>query len=154
MCRRRSRGCRRSGTITGEQVDVQDLQTGLNTTDRTIARLQRQLKSLRAQPASAANDARIAALVTRIQKLQRAEAATIRAARYATVHLQMTTPAVTHAAPSHSRLHGIVVALTWLGIGLAYALAIGVPLLVLCGLAWLALRTLRRRREDELLSRS
>jgi acetolactate synthase regulatory subunit len=142
------------GTITGEQVDVQDLQTGLNTTGRTIARLQRQLKSLRAQPASAANAARIAALVARVQKLQRAEAATIRDARYATVHLRMTTPAVEHASQSHGRLHGIVVALTWLGVGLAYALAIGVPLLVLGGLAWLALRILRRRREDELLSRS
>jgi acetolactate synthase regulatory subunit len=142
------------GTITGEQVDVQDLQTGLNTTGRTIARLQRQLKSLRAEPTSAANAARIAALVARVQKLQRAEAATIRDARFATVHLRMTTPAVRHASQSHGRLHGIVVALTWLGVGLAYALAIGVPLLVLGGLAWLGLRILTRRREDELLSRS
>jgi type VI protein secretion system component VasF len=142
------------GTITGEQVDVQDLQTGLNATDRTIAQLQRQLKSLRARPASAANDAKIAALVARVQKLQRAEATTIRAARYATVHLRMTTPAVAHASPGHGRLHGIVVALTWLGIGLAYALAVGVPLLVLVAFAWLALRTIRRRREDALLSRS
>jgi acetolactate synthase regulatory subunit len=142
------------GTITGEQVDVQDLQTGLNSTDRTIARLQQQLKTLRSRPASAANDATIAALVARVQKLQRAEASTIRAARYATVQLRLTTPVAKQATAGHGRLHGIVVALTWLGVGLAYALAIGAPLLVLCGLVWLALRTIRRRREDELLSRS
>ena len=81
------------GTITAEQVDVQDLQTGLNTTDRTIARLQRQLAALRSQPPSAVNTIRIAALVRQIQGLQRAEAATIRTARYATIRLHLGTAA-------------------------------------------------------------
>src|SRR4029077_2725414 len=68
------------GTITAEQVDVQDLQTGLNTTDQTTARLQRQLVALRSQPPSDANTIRIAALVRQIQRLQRAAAAPIRPA--------------------------------------------------------------------------
>jgi acetolactate synthase regulatory subunit len=142
------------GTITGEQVDVQDLQAGLNATDRRIALLQRQLKDLRAQPSSAANEKRIAALVARVQRLQRAEATTIRTARYATVSLRLATPAATHASSSNGRLHGVVVALTWLGIALVYALALGVPVLVLASLGWLLLGTIRRRREDALLSRS
>lgn len=141
------------GTITGEQVDLQDLQAGLNATDRRIALLQRQLKNLRAQPSSAANDRRIAALVARIQKLQRSEAATVRDARYATIGLRLATPVAAHAAPGHGRLHGVVVALTWLGIVLVYALALGVPVLLLAGLCWLLVRTFRRRREDALLSR-
>jgi hypothetical protein len=44
--------------------------------------------------------------------------------------------------------------LTWLGIGAVYALAIGTPLVVLALLVWLAVRVIRRRREDALLSRS
>ena len=35
------------GMITGEQVDIQDVQAGLNATDRLITRLQRQLSDLR-----------------------------------------------------------------------------------------------------------
>ena len=41
------------GTITSESVDIQDLQAGLNATDRTIARLQKQLADLRAQTPTA-----------------------------------------------------------------------------------------------------
>lgn len=143
------------GTITAEQVDLQDLQTGLNATDRTIARLQRQLMKLRAEPSSPTNDTRITALVARIQRLQRAEATTIRSARYATIGLRLATPAAAQASPSsHGRLHGVVVALGWLGVALVYVLALGVPVLLLAGLCLLLVRTFRRRREDALLSRS
>ncbi len=142
------------GTITAEQVDVQDLQTGLDATDRTIARLQRQLAALRAQPPSAGNDARSAALVRRIQSLQRAEAATVRTARYATVRLHLGTAAPKPAPSHHGPLHGLRVVFRWLGIGAVYALALGVPLLLVAWLVWLAARAIRRRREDALLSRS
>jgi len=54
----------------------------------------------------------------------------------------------------HGPLHGVVVALTWLGIGAVYALAIGTPIAVLALLVWFAARIIRRRREDALLSRS
>ncbi len=143
------------GTITAEQVDVQDLQAGLNATDRTIARLQRQLALLRAEPQSEPNDRRIAALVLQIQGLQRAEAASIRAARYATVRLHLATAAAKPGpAAHHGPLHGLGVAFRWIGIGAVYVLALGAPLLLVVWLAWIAARTIRRRREDALLSRS
>lgn len=143
------------GTITSEQVDIQDRQAGLNATDRAIARLQKQLADLRAQTPSATTPARIAALEAQIARLQRAEAATRRTAHYATVQLHLTSAkAVVPPKHGHGPLHGVVVALTWLGIGAVYALAIGTPVAVLALLVWLAARFVRRRREDALLSRS
>jgi hypothetical protein len=143
------------GTITNEQVDIQDQEAALNATDRRIVRLQKQLKELRAQTPSTKTAARIAALESQIARLQREEAATRRTAHYATVQLHLTSAkAVVPPKHGHGPLHGIVVALTWLGIGAVYALAIGTPLVVLALLAWLAVRVIRRRREDALLSRS
>jgi hypothetical protein len=142
------------GTITAEQVDIQDLQAGIATTDRTMQRLQRQLAALRAQTSTPVIVRQITALTTRIARLQRAEAATLRAARYATVSLHLATPAP--AVPEHhghGPLHGLGVAFRWIGIGAVYGLALGVPALVLLGLGWLAVRTIRRRRENALLSR-
>jgi hypothetical protein len=143
------------GTITSEQVDIQDKQAGLNATDRKIARLQKQLAELRAQEPSASSATRIAALESQIARLQRAAAATRRAAHYATIQFHLTNAKA--AAPDkqgHGPLHGVVIALTWLGIGAVYALAIGTPVVVLMLLLWLAARLVRRRREDALLSRS
>jgi hypothetical protein len=143
------------GTITSEQVDIQDKTAGLNATDRTIARLQQQLVELRKLPPSATTTARIAAVESQIARLQRAAAATKRTAHYATVHLHLTSAkAIVPHKQGHGPLHGVVVALTWLGIGAVYALAIGTPLVVLALLVWLAVRVFRRRREDALLSRS
>jgi len=140
------------GTIVSEHVDVQDVQGGLNATDRAIARLQRQLQALRSQqPAPAA---KIVQLEQRIAALQRGEAATRLRAHYATVSLSLATPPVpAPARKSHGPLHGVVVALRWLGIGAVYAVAVGGPIVVLLVLAWLALRLARRRREEDLLSR-
>lgn len=143
------------GTITSEQVDIQDKTAGLNATDRRIARLQTQLAELRKQPASATTLARIAALESQIAGLQRAAAATRRGAHYSTVQLHLTSAkAVVPHKQGHGPLHGVVVALTWLGIGAVYGLAIGTPLALVALLVWLAARLVRRRREDALLSRS
>jgi hypothetical protein len=143
------------GTITSENVDIQDKEAALNATDRQIGRLQQQLKALRAQPPSATTAKRIAALESQIARLQRSEATTRRVAHYATVQLHLTSAkAVVPPKQGHGPLHGVVVALTWLGIGAVYALAIGAPVAVLALLVWLAARVLRRRREDALLSRS
>ena len=145
------------GTITAEQVDVLDKQASLNATDRQIARLQKQLGALRAeQPQTDATKTRIAQLTAQIARLQRGEASTRRTAHYATIHLSLTT-ALAYVPPKqhhHGPLHGVVVALTWLGIGAVYALAVGLPVLIVLLLVWLAVRTARRRREDALLSRS
>lgn len=143
------------GTITGEHVDVQDLQAGLDATDRTIARLQRQLAQLRTQPQTDAVKRQVAALTARVVALQRARATTVRSAHFATVRLSLSTPAPKHARTHrHGPLHGLGVAFRWIGIGLVYALALGVPALIVVVLVWLALRALRRRREDALLARS
>jgi hypothetical protein len=140
------------GTILSESVSTQDLQAGYNANTRTIARLQAQLASLRAQPQTKRTLIQVEQLTAHIQRLQRQNAATVRASRYATVNLQLTTkaPVVKHHKPGP--LHGLGTAFRWIGIGLVYALALGTPL-ALIGLAgWLAVRTLRRRREDRLLS--
>jgi hypothetical protein len=139
------------GTITSEHVDVSDRTAQLNATDRLIARLQKQLTLLRAQNAPAAQ---IAALTQRIELLQRQEAATRRRAHYATLEVHLATTLVVHEQTHHGPLHGVGVALTWLGVGAVYALAIGGPVVVLLLLLWLAARFVRRRRVDALLSRS
>lgn len=142
------------GAITSEHVDVQDVQAGLNTTDRTIARLQRQLRKLRGEPQTDSTRHNIATLTARVQRLQRQNAASIRAARYATVNLRLATPAAAAPAPHRNGpLHGLGIAFHWIGIGAVYTFALGAPLAALIALAWLATRALRRRREDELLSR-
>ena len=145
------------GTITAEQVDVLDKEASLNATDRLIARLQKQLAALRAvDPQTDATKTQIAQLTSRIEGLQRGEAGTRRTAHYATIHLGLTTQ-LAYVPPKHhghGPLHGVVVALTWLGIGAVYALAVGLPVLIVLLLVWLAVRTVRRRRVDALLERS
>jgi hypothetical protein len=141
------------GTISGEHVNVQDLEAGLNATDREILRLQRELGDLRAQRQTAPVKRRAATITAHIQRLQRASAGTRRTAHYATVSLHLATPQPTARSRHHGPLHGLVVALRWLGIGAIYVLVLGVPALLVAWLGWIAVRTIRRRREDALLSR-
>lgn len=143
------------GTIVSENVDVQDLTAQVDSTDRLIARLQTRLAALRLQPQDPETQKRIAALTTQIERLQRGRAATIRSARYATVDLQLTTrPAPAPAHHGHGPLHGLGVAFRWIAIGAIYVLAIGGAFAAVAALVWLAVRGIRRRREDALLSRS
>src|SRR5512146_1054386 len=143
------------GTITGESVGIQDVQAGVNALDRTIARLQKQLRGLRAQPQTPAVQRKIAALTARVQQLQRSRANTVRNARLATISLQLTTrtPVVQPKPAQHGPLHGAVVALSWLGIGALYALVVGGPVALVLLAVWLAARALRRRSERRLLER-
>jgi hypothetical protein len=139
------------GTITGEQVDVQDAQAGLDATSRLISRLQRELVKLRAQTNVTQQ---IAVLTAQIARLQRAQASTIRTASFATVHLTLATPPL-KAAVHHTHrgpFHWLGRALVWLGIGAVYALVLGIPLAVLAVALALVVRTVRRRREEALLS--
>ena len=142
------------GTITGEQVDVQDLQAGLDTTARTIARLQKQLVDLRAQTQTPAIARRIAALTAQVVGLQRAQANTVRTAQFATVRLHIATPAVKAATHNTHRgpFHWLVWALVWLGIGTIYVLVLGFPVALVGLLVAVLVRTVRRRREEALLS--
>jgi hypothetical protein len=76
----------------------------------------------------------------------------MRNAHYATVSLHLETPPATvERQHTHGPLHGVGVALKWLGIGAVYALAIGAPVAVLLLLLWLGVRVVRRRRENALL---
>src|SRR5579862_888286 len=142
------------GTIIAEQVDIQDLQAGLNAADRTLARLQKQLAALRAQEQTDTVKRQIAALTSRIVALQRARANTVRTAHYATIDLSISTrTTVQPKHHGHGPLHGLGVAFRWIGIGLVYGLALGAPLVLVAALAWFVTRAMRRRREDALLSR-
>src|SRR5262245_20558137 len=141
------------GTITAEHLDVQDLTAGVNETDRTIGRLQRQLADLRAHEQTAQVRQRIARLTASVARLQRQRAATIRAAHYATVDLQLRTQQVlSQHKQGHGPLHRLGTMLMWLGIGAVYVLVLGTPIALVAVLVWLAVRTLRRRREEALLS--
>jgi hypothetical protein len=140
------------GTITDEDVSTVDQTALLNTTNREVARLQKELAKLRAEPQSNETDRTIAALVKRVEALQRGEATARRNAHYATVSLHLETPLVTLVQQHHhGPLHGVGVALKWLGVGAVYALAVGAPVAVLLTLIWLGARALRKRRENALL---
>lgn len=142
------------GTIVGEQVDVQDLQGGLDRTSRTIVRLEGRLSDLRTQTQTPDVVREIAALTAQIASLQRTEANAIRTASFATVRLTLATPAAKATVHHHHRspFHWLGRALLWLGIGAVYALVLGIPIVLLAVLIALAVRVLRRRREDALLS--
>jgi uncharacterized protein DUF4349 len=143
------------GRVVGEHVQIQDLQAGVDATDRLIAGLQQQLAGLRTQPQTALVQREIAALTTQIVHLQRGRSATVRTSRYATVEVSLSVPPVTPPKPHHpGPLHGLGTAFRWIGIGAVYGLAVGAPFLALSAAIWLAVRALRRRREDSLLSRS
>jgi hypothetical protein len=144
------------GTIVGENVAIKDITVQVDATARKIARLQARLAYWQAQPVSDEAAGHVAALTSQIAKLRRGRAATIHTAGYATVNLELTTrPAPAPAAQQGpGPLHGLGVAFHWIWIGAVYALALGGPLLLLFGLAWLAARGVRRHRENELLSGS
>jgi hypothetical protein len=123
------------GTVTHEHVDVQDLQAGLNDTDRTIARLQSELRKLRAQTQTPDVVQRIQNLTMQVQRLQRSEQTTVRTAHFARVSLSLATPP---PAPHHAQRR------PWF--------AAGAGALVLLLVAWIAWRLVQRRREAALLS--
>jgi multidrug efflux pump subunit AcrA (membrane-fusion protein) len=145
------------GTIVGENVSIQDLGAQVSAADRTLQRLRKQLATLQAEPQTTEVEQRIASLEAQIAKRQQAREATLRAASLATVTLQLASPAPKRAVVvhhGHGPLHGLGVAFRWLGIGAAYALALGLPFVLLGVAIWLVARAVRRRREDALLSRS
>jgi uncharacterized protein YcbK (DUF882 family) len=141
------------GTITAEQLDVQDLTNGINATSREIARLQRQLRDLRAQEQTAVVQRKIASITQRIEALQRATADTKRTAHFATIDLHIATAAAARHVAHHGPFHWLGRAFVWAGIGAVYVLALGAPLVVVLLVVWLVVRAVRRRREDALLSR-
>jgi hypothetical protein len=143
------------GTIVGENVSIQDLQAQVDTTARRIKRLEQRLAYWQSQPQTEEAQKQVASFTAAIAKLRRGQAATIRAASFAKLSLELTTRAATTPVHrGHGPLHGLGVAFRWLGIAAVYALALGAPLLILAAIAWLTARAVRRHREADLLSRS
>jgi len=144
------------GTITGESVSIRDVQGGVNAVDRRIARLQRQLRDLRAKGQTPARQRTIDALSAQVARLQRSRANTVRQARLATIELTLTTrtPAAAPQPVEHGPLHGAVVTLRLLGVGALYALIVGGPFVLLAAALWLAWRRYRRAAERRLLERA
>jgi hypothetical protein len=141
------------GTIVGENVQIQDIQAQVDATARKISRLEARLSYWQGQPTSTEAEQHVAALTAQIAKLRRGRANTIKTASYATVSVQMTIrPVPVPVHKGHGPLHNLGVAFRWIGIGAVYALALAGPFVLLGLLIWLVVRTVRRHREDDLLS--
>ncbi len=142
------------GTILGEQVRIRDVQAGANAVDRRIARLQRRLRELRADPQTDETKRQIDALTREVERLQRGRATAVRQARLATVSVELTTrEPVAPETSDHGPLHGAWTALTWVGIAALYGLIVGGPFVALAVAGWLVWRLGRRRAEARLLDR-
>src|SRR5262249_22581801 len=144
------------GTIIGENFAIQDAQAGVDTTSRTITRLQAKLNALRTQPQTDEVTKAIASLTKQLERLRLQRAATLRSTKYATVRLRMETPAKAAPPPQHGNgpLHGLGIALHWIWVGAVYALVLAGPVALLIVLAWFLGRGIRRRREERLLSQA
>jgi hypothetical protein len=145
------------GTVIGENVSIHDLQNQVDATARKIARLEARLKAWQEQFQTSETQQHIADLTDQIGKLRRGRAATIHTASYATLSLGLSTrPAVVvvHHPHHNGPLHNLGVAFRWLGIGALYTVALAAPFILLGGLIWLVARTVRRHRENALLSSS
>lgn len=143
------------GTIVGENVAIQDLQTQVDASARKLKRLEARLAYWQSQPQTEQAQKQVASFTAAIAKLKRSRAATVRSASYSTLTVQLTTrPAPAIVQKKHGPLHGLGVAFRWLGIGALYTVALAGPFVLLFVLGWLVARTVRRHREDALLSRS
>jgi hypothetical protein len=142
------------GTIVGANVQIEDLQAGIDETARTIGRLEARRAALRAQEPTPELERRIAALSAQLGRLRTQQAEARRAAELATLDLSIEAPTEPVVEDDGSPFSGLGTAFRWAGIGAVYALAFAAPLAVVVLLAWLAARLIRRRREERLLSAS
>ena len=124
------------GTITGEQVDVQDLTSPAERRrphDRAAAEAARDTPCRDADRRRPRDDRRR----HRAHRAAAAAAGHDRARR--SLRNRAAAPRDAAHRPTkhgHGPLHGLGVAFHWIGIGAVYALALGAPLLLLIGLAW------------------
>jgi hypothetical protein len=154
------------GTIRSQQVQIDDLQEGLDALDTEIVRLQGQIAALGSRLADP-DLAETTRLVLRARlDAARADLAAARASRkataaeaaFATIYVALQTPTDAAVASTPTRfdraLDEAAGVLAWEGIVLLYAAIVAAPL-VLAGLAaWLVRRGLRRREEERLLTSS
>jgi len=150
------------GTILGQRIGIEDLQTSANDltdqivdTQRLIAQLRRQLASTSlVDEERAVLQARLAEARRRLADLQTALRGTRAEGALATVQVSLTTEAITPAAEKEGRLDRLGEILAWEGTALLYALVLVGPFVLLGILVWLALRLRRRSEETRLLERA
>jgi len=154
------------GTITSQQVQIQDLQDQLDALDKQVAVLRQRIAHVTALLANpdltAERRARLEAERAQLQATLRAthqqRAGTARQAAFATIQLALTTKEQSGAPVAPSRLRrsldeaGRI--LTWEGVALLYALVVVVPFALVGALVWYAGRARRRNEEARLLTRS
>jgi len=153
------------GTITSQQVQIQDLQEQLDALDRQVVVLRQRVAhvtALLAEPNLSAErraqlEAQRAELQAALRRTHQQHAATAHQAAFATIQLALTTKEQSGAPVAPSRLHrsldeaGRI--LTWEGVALLYALVVVVPFALVGALVWYAGRTRRRNEEARLLAR-
>jgi Domain of unknown function (DUF4349) len=154
------------GTITSQQVQIQDLQDQLDRLARRIAVLRGRIAHitvLLANPdLTAERRAQLEADRTQLQNDLRSvraqKAATSNRAALATIQLTLTTSERSITPVPASRIHrtldkaGRII--TWEGIALLYGLVVVAPLALVGMLGWFAARQRRRSIEARLLARS
>lgn len=150
------------GTILGQRIGIEDLQTSVNDLADQVAETQRGIAQLRKQLAStsladeerAVLQARLTEERRRLADLQTAVRGTRAEGALATVQVSLTTEALAPAAKDEGRLDRLGEILAWEGTALLYVLAIAGPFVLLGLIVWLALRFRRRREETRLLERA
>lgn len=152
------------GRIVSQQVQIEDLQEGLDRLERRERSVRAQIALVAARLDTESLDATTRAqLETRLQnlrgelrELRRGISATNAEARMATIQLTVVTPGMLGAAPVPSRLDRTLDealdVLVWEGV-IALAIAIvAAPFALVAFAAWLGRKLYRRREEDRLLA--
>ena len=154
------------GTITSQQVQIQDLQEQLDQLARQIAVLRGRIAHitvLLSNPALTAErraqlEAERAQLQTDLRSVRAQSTATSHRAALATIQLTLTTKEHSATPAPSSRidrtLHQAGRIITWEGIALLYALVVAGPFALVGLLAWFGARLRRRSIESRLLARS
>jgi uncharacterized small protein (DUF1192 family) len=147
------------GTIVGQQVQVDDLQEGLDELDARIRALREQIARLTARLGTDSLNAETRATLVSRRSAARAELASLtqsrtetrRVASLATIQLALQTDQEGSVVPAPSGLDRALEILAWEGVALLFLAVVAGPFLALALAAWLAARTLRRRDNARLL---
>ncbi len=151
------------GTITAQNVTIDDLQASLDAAERRAASVRNQIARITARLESETLDAETAsvlearrrALRSELSQLRRGIQATNAEARMATMQLSIVTPGASGAVPVPSRLDRTidesVNILVWEGVVALAVLVVAAPFVLALTALWLG-RWLYRRQEERLLA--
>ncbi len=147
------------GTIVGQQVQVDDLQEGLDELDARIGALREQIARLTARLGSESLDPEIRATLEARRSTARAElaeltrdrASTRQVASLATIQLALQTDEEGIVAPAPTGFDRALDVLAWEAMALLFLLVVAGPFVAVAIVAWLGTRALRRRGDTRLL---